>query len=322
MLETPFQDYLEAKYHIDERSLNPSVRSRFLSEISNLAVPIGLDVGTGTGAMIRRVTGALGHETSYWTGIDLRSDTVVAARSVTSREFAAAGYHVSKDAGSMRATKEGRTVTVDYVVGDIFDNAVQHGLIQRVERQTGTVTSHPFNVVTAHAVSDMVPLHSFVEVISGLLASGGIAYFTINYDGKTVIEPVSAEAEFERQLLHVYNQSMDERHVDGLPVGGSRSGSRLPHVLRESGYQVLETGSSDWRVAPVGGRYGPGEELFLTAIITMIYQEGKLQAEGRHPELHTSLLDRWYEQRRLHIRDGILSLSVGQSDIVARRNRK
>ncbi|MGR9101053.1 MAG: class I SAM-dependent methyltransferase, partial [Gammaproteobacteria bacterium] len=47
--------FLEAKFELDERSLNPEVRQCLIDASRGLVRPKILDVGTGTGAMLKRL---------------------------------------------------------------------------------------------------------------------------------------------------------------------------------------------------------------------------------------------------------------------------
>jgi ubiquinone/menaquinone biosynthesis C-methylase UbiE len=51
----PFAEYLEAKFALDERSLNREVRAAFLDVLRGLPRIECLDVGAGTGATFRRL---------------------------------------------------------------------------------------------------------------------------------------------------------------------------------------------------------------------------------------------------------------------------
>ena len=51
----PFAEYLEAKFALDERSLNREVRAAFVDALRGLPRIECLDVGAGTGATFRRL---------------------------------------------------------------------------------------------------------------------------------------------------------------------------------------------------------------------------------------------------------------------------
>ena len=51
----PFAEYLEAKFALDERSLNREVRKAFVGALGSLPQILCLDPGAGTCAMSRRV---------------------------------------------------------------------------------------------------------------------------------------------------------------------------------------------------------------------------------------------------------------------------
>jgi hypothetical protein len=53
-MPVPFADYLDAKFALDERSLNRNVREAFMDALHSLPRVQCLDVGAGTCATVRR----------------------------------------------------------------------------------------------------------------------------------------------------------------------------------------------------------------------------------------------------------------------------
>ena len=145
-----------------------------------------------------------------------------------------------------------------------------------------------------------------------MLRKNGIFYSTINYDGLTTFLPPCQEESFERDLLSVYNFSMDTRTVNGKSTGGSRTGSRIFGAAQQRGFSIIDYGSSDWQVFPKKGRYSKDERFFLKSIIMMIYKEGSLCTS-----IDKRKLEEWYNMRLGQVDDNLITLITHQTDILA-----
>src|SRR6202167_2971479 len=101
-----------------------------------------------------------------------------------------------------------------------------------------------------------------------LQASGGLYWFTINYDGESIFAPGPLH---DDQVMQAYHRDMDERFRYGRPAGESRTGRRLFHYLRAAGAPTLAAGASDWVVsAGPDGNYPGDEAYFLRSILSTI----------------------------------------------------
>ena len=109
-------------------------------------------------------------------------------------------------------------------------------------------------MLLAHAFLDLFHLPTIVPAVLRLLNPGGLFYFTINYDGATIFEPVDGPVAGRRGPPS-YDHSMDERIVGGEASGDSEAGRHLYHVVTACDAEVLELGSSDWVVFPRSGDY-------------------------------------------------------------------
>jgi hypothetical protein len=145
-----------------------------------------------------------------------------------------------------------------------------------------------------------------------LLRKKGIFYSTINYDGLTTFLPTWEEESFEKDLLSVYNFSMDTRTVNGKSTGGSRTGSRIFGAAQQRGFSIVDFGSSDWQLFPKKGGYSKDERIFLKSIIMMIYKEGSLCTS-----IDNRKLAEWYNTRLVQVDDNLLTLITHQTDILA-----
>ena len=128
-----------------------------------------------------------------------------------------------------------------------------------------------YHLLLAHAFLDLFHLPAIVPAVLGLLNPGGLFYFTINYDGETIFEPVVDPA-LDDALRRAYDRSMDERIVGGEASGDSEAGRHLHHVVTACDAEVLGLGSSDWVVFPRSGDYPADEQYFLRSILWLVGQ--------------------------------------------------
>ena len=267
-----FTSYLEAKFAVDSASLNTGLYRRFRECLERTPEPRILDLGTGTGAMLRRITDFDLSGRVRLVGVDQEEGNLAAAGGLLREILRKRGYRlrpIREDsrtgrfhAGPIHAEKQGCELEVDLLAGDILD-----------ERTTGSLEA--FDCITAHAFMDLMPLGPAVAVIRSLLRDGGIFYPTLNYDGQTVLLPEYEHPGFERRVLRIYDRSMERRRLGGRKTGGALSGRRLYRALQDGGFAILGMGSSDWNVFPYGGGYSARERIFLTAILSMIAGEAR-----------------------------------------------
>jgi SAM-dependent methyltransferase len=292
----PFADYLAAKFALDERSLNPEVRSAFWSVLRALPRIECIDAGAGTGATIRRLlAGSLTQPLSL-TALDSDPALLELARDSTVTQLRALGVEVSIEGGAIRTDGAWHTA---------FRFAAEELKSHRPDRAC--------NVITAHALLDIVPLAPALASFAGWLAPGGYLYATINYDGETELSEPYEDRKFESRLLDYYNYTMEIRRVDGQATGGAYCGRRLAELLPECGFTVLAGGRSDWDMTPLLHRYRDDDAVCLTALLGMILAEGQKSGQFR-PEA----LERWHADRRRLVQESRLAMRVHHTDVLAR----
>jgi hypothetical protein len=141
-----------------------------------------------------------------------------------------------------------------------------------------------------------------------LLRPGGSFYFTLNFDGATILEP-AVDAPLEDLIQDLYHRTMDGRQTDGRPSGDSRTGRYLFAQLRAAGARLLAAGSSDWVVFPGKNGYPDDEAYFLHFIIDTIGR-----ALHDHPDLDPARFNRWVARRHAQIEAGELVYIAHQLD--------
>lgn len=275
-----FADFLQAKFALDERSLNREVHAAFLDALHGLPQVHCLDVGAGTGATLRRLLNS-----ELTTPLSLTAlDRDPALLDIARQE--AAGWLQNK-----------QLMVIRFAAGELKD--------YRPDRR--------YNVITAHAFLDLTPLPESLRLFAAWLQPGGYLYASSNYDGDTALLPVCEDADFEATLLAHYNHTMEQRRVDGQATGGAYCGRRLHELLPEHGFDILAHGSSDWHIASVLGEYRDGDSVCLEALLEMIHGEGQHSGLFRQDQL-----DRWHEDRLRLLQQRRLGLTIRQLDLLAR----
>ena len=277
---TNFIRYLAVKQTVDDRALNPHVYETLRAEL-----PLGpldvLEVGAGTGAMLDRLVarGLLAAGGRY-TAVDADPANVAAALERYSRRTS--------------------PLSVSWEAADVYDFA---------RRKRGR---RAWDLLIAHAFLDLVDAPRLLPELLALLRPGGLFYFTINFDGLTILEP-PVDPGFDEQVIDLYHRTMDERTADGRPAGDSRSGRHLLWQLPAAGAEILAAGASDWVVVPSRGGYAADEADFLRAILGFFEQS----LSGR-PELNPARLAGWLARRRAQIEAGELIYVAHQMDVCGR----
>lgn len=277
---TNFIHYLTTKRTVDDRALNAHVY-----ETLRAALPLGpldvLEVGAGAGAMLERLAArGLLDAGGRYTAVDADPANVAAAIE--------------------RHSRWASPVAVSWEAADVYDFA---------RRERGR---RVWDLLIAHAFLDLVDAPRLLPELFALLRPGGLFYFTINFDGLTILEP-PVDPGFDEQVIDLYHQTMDERTAGGRPAGDSRSGRHLLWQLPAAGAEILAAGASDWVVVPSRGGYAADEADFLRAILGFFEQS----LNGR-PELDPARLAGWLARRRAQIEAGELIYVAHQMDVCGR----
>jgi SAM-dependent methyltransferase len=309
LLPVDFPSYLEAKIGVDDRSLHPRLLQAVRERIRGQQSARLLDIGTGTGAMLRRLLGPSLEAGAELVGLDPDPRSLEVAGERIRQELEDSGSAADRPdpepsmaSGSHDGILWGR-LRLRLLQGELFGE----GLVEQLGGRR-------FDLVTAHAVLDLLPLRRALGRIRELLRPGGWLYATINYDGLTVLLPSYENPSLERRLLELYDLSMEARRVGGRAAAGSLSGRRLCESLPGCGFAIRDAGASDWLVMaqpqPALGR-ADGRGVFLRTLLTFIATEAL--AGGLDP----AALRRWYRRRLEAIEDGSLTLIAHQLDVLA-----
>ncbi|HWO99609.1 MAG TPA: class I SAM-dependent methyltransferase [Methylococcus sp.] len=297
--EIDFTAYLEAKFALDERSLNPETQGEFVRALAHRGSVTGLDLGTGSGASVRRLLTLL-PGSWHLTAVDREPSLLRQAREKSAALLRGQGFRLAPRPDGIAAKKAGREVSVTFVAADLLDLVPE---------------PHAFDFVLAHAVLDLLPLPETIGALAAGLKPGGLFYATLLYDGSTTLFPAYRDGRLEEEILAVYDTSMEQRRVRGLRSGGSRSGRRCLEALESRGFACIAYGSSDWNLTPRRRRYRDQDAVCLAALLGMIREEA-----GRSGHFASPALAAWYEDRRGRLGAGELGLIVHQLDVLAEKD--
>lgn len=276
-----FTRYLAAKKSVDDRALNEHTWQSVAGALPRRRMRV-LEIGAGIGTMVERVVERrlFAADVAY-TAIDAQPANIEEARR------------------RLRKLPESFTLRLEAI--DLFDFAA---------REQG---NKQWDLLIAHAFLDLMDLPRTLPLLFSLLKPDGLFYFTLNFDGATILQPL-IDPEIDPQIMALYHRTMDERIIDGRRSGDSQTGRHLFAQIKAAGGEVLAAGSSDWVVFAGKDGYPADETYFLQFIIHTVQQ-----ALQGHPELDQSLFEAWIAQRQAQIAAGTLVYIAHQLDFCGRR---
>jgi SAM-dependent methyltransferase len=203
-----FTRYLAAKKSVDDRALNRHVWQTLQASLPARPLRI-LELGAGIGTMAERIIEwDLLRTAAVYTAVDNEPENIAAMRQqLQRRDF------IPHENG-LRWQGDGRELTIYPQTADIRQIAAD--LAQQGQ----------WDLLIAHAVLDLLPLDRLLAPLLGLLRPGGLFYFTINFDGETIFEPI-LDPIFDAEIMRLFHASMDNRLIDGELSGDSRTGRHL-----------------------------------------------------------------------------------------------
>jgi hypothetical protein len=293
--------YLSAKKTVDDRALNKDVVERLRGELRSepRVCPTVLELGAGLGTMVARLIewDVLRQATYHLLEVD--ATLVAEAAAWLSGWASARGHAIDRSGDALRIGGNGAVdVTVKFLrceLGDYLDLPFYDA---------------PVDLLIANAFMDLVDVAATLPPILSRLASRGVYWFSINFDGETIFQP---EHEADDSLLGAYHRSMDERIRYGKRAGDSRAGRHLFGHLSAAGAAVLAAGASDWIVCPRDGRYEDDEAYFLHHIVHTIDEE--LRRDGA---VDKTALAAWAALRHAQVKNGELVYIAHQIDLLGR----
>ena len=307
--EVSFLRYLSAKKSVDDRALNRPVWQELVRQLGQAAPgsPLRvLEVGAGSGAMLERAVdwGLFARDPAAWveyTALDAQAENIAAAQQRLPLWAQARGYPCRLQGAdqSLELCAPRLDLTVRWVTAEVLEFAAAAG-------QGG------WDLLAAHAFLDLLDLPRALPSLLRLVRPGGWFYFSLNFDGATLFEPVW-DLRLEEHIQALYHRTMDERLANGRPSGDSRSGRHLFGLLRASGAEILASGASDWVVFAGPQGYAADEAYFLRFILHTVRQALREQSE-----LEQCVLDDWLARRLQQVESKELVYIAHQLDFLGR----
>ena len=280
--EYSFTRYLAAKKSVDDRALNRQVLHVMGDSLQRLSKerPLKvLEIGAGIGTMIERmIEWDLLNDVEY-TAIDSESENIESSRQRL-LDWAALNR--------MQIVEKGYELQLSSNTADVLVKLLDIDLFDFLELNQGHGT---WDLLVAHAFLDLVDVPSTLPKIFNFTRNGGLFYFSINYDGLTVLQP-DIDREFDELVLELYHRTMEHRMRDDHQYGDRHTGRHLLQNINAFGGQILASGSSDWVVYPGSSGYNHDEAYFLHFIIHTIYR-----ALENHAELDDQRFEDWIRFR-------------------------
>jgi len=296
-----FARYLSAKASVDDRALNGHVWDTLQQAVAVLGGDGGMTVvelGSGIGTMVERLLARRLLSGFTYRGIEAQPRLARHAARRLSAWGRKHGYSVAGLPDKVVLRREAEIFRLSFPAADALQ-------VARRKRQTA-------DLLMAHAFLDLLDLPTAVPALLGMLRPGGLFYFTINFDGATLLEPL-VDPVFDDLVQQLYHRTMDERITGGAASGDSRAGRHLFAHLIQAQAEILDAGASDWVVFPQAGRYPADEAYFLHFILHTLYT-----ALRGHPELDTRRFEAWTARRHQQVEQGELVYIAHQIDFVGK----
>jgi SAM-dependent methyltransferase len=302
--EYSFTRYLSSKKSVDDRALNQGTLQALAHALSALqpAAPLRvLEIGAGIGTMIERFLERELLGVAEYTALDEQAENIAYARARLPGWAASHGFSVAMSmTGALRLQRGSQLVEIEFVEAELFEF---------IARWQGKRT---WELLAANAFLDLVDIPKSLPKIFSLAKTGGLFYFTINFDGATLFEP-ALDPELDDQIERLYHRTMDERIINQAASGDSRAGRHLFAALQRAGATILSAGASDWVVFARAGSYPEDEAYFLHFIINTLDH-----ALAGHPELDHERFSAWISERHAQIARGELVYIAHQLDFCGR----
>lgn len=289
-----FQRYLRAKRTIDDRALADrlvdDLREMLAARAAASDGPLRvLEVGAGIGTMITRFIDweMLPAGTIQYTAVDLQSENIA--------EFPRY-IETWADDRSIAVENAEELTLVD------TDRRIELELVDAEAIAYAERTDEKYDLVVGAALLDILELSNLPALV-GTLASGGVYYFPITFDGGTRFSP-SHDA--DRAVERHYHEHMDDK-AGGSSQAGSEALSRLQQLPGIS----VDVAGSDWVVRPSAGAYPGDEAYFLRFILDNIEDAVTEITEGEFEPLYE-----WLDSRRAQVDAGRLIYLTHQLDLL------
>lgn len=284
-----FPHYLHAKQSVDDRALNKDVVKALTASLPQRPIRL-IEVGAGIGTMLKRLV--------CWNIIN-KAEYVMLDKSSENIEYASAwipkwaeetGLSVERGGkNQLRVFNEVYDIQIQLERADVFD------FIPKNKKY--------FDLLIAHAFLDLLPMPESLEKL--FMLTNNLAWLTLNFDGVTTFEP-AIEPALDEKIERLYHETMK------TSGGDSQSGRHLFNYLKIVKAEILASGSSDWVVHAINGKY-PQDEAYFLHFILHFFEESLKDCK----ELNVNAFPDWLKKRREQIECGELVYIAHQLDFLA-----
>lgn len=298
--EYTFARYLSSKKSVDDRSLNKNVWQALQEALRsrNAARPRILELGSGIGTMIERAMDWGLIDQADYSAVDSQPDNTKEVFSRIPKWASERGFEVSATKDVIRLARKDKHIHISPITADVLE-------FMHLPENAGS-----WDLLIANAFLDLVDVPLILPDLLAMLKPGGMFYFTINFDGATIIQP-EIDPDLDALIENLYHKTMDERIIGGKASGDSQTGRHFFQHASHAGAHILESGASDWVVFARQGTYPEDEAYFLHFIVHTIGL-----ALHNHPELDPKRFSSWLSQRHDQIDRGTLVYIAHQMDFV------
>ncbi|MEM7344728.1 MAG: class I SAM-dependent methyltransferase [Chloroflexota bacterium] len=298
-----FIDYLAAKKSVDDRALNRLVLQRLNETLATAApnTPLQvLEIAAGIGTMLERLIDWNILVNTTYTLIDLEPSYIAEAQRRLPRWAESQGFQVDYVVDqTLVFHRDQQRIEIHFEAVDIFEF---------MAREQG---SERWDLLIGHAFLDLADIPTLFTDLFSLLKPEGLVYFSINFDGETILLP-DIDPVLDKEIIDLYHGVMDEHQVNDNRVGGSQTGRALFKQLTSAGVSLIEVGSSDWVVYPGPNGYLDNEAYFLHCIIDTI--------EATLSERASFDIQPWLAHRHAQIEQNELIYIAHQLDFLGKIN--
>ena len=211
-----FPRYLAAKKTVDDRALNRVVWDRLKGALSALKPdePLRiLELGCGIGTMVERLLDWGLVEKVEYRGIDTLVENIQTAHNRLPTWADQNGYQILSVGDGLQLQKDSLNWNIIFQAADFRSFQANQGY---------------YDLLIANAFLDLINIPEALPQFARLLSPQGFFYFTINFDGCTIFEPVSDEI-LETKIIDLYHQSMDLRQGGWNIIGRQPYRSTFVH---------------------------------------------------------------------------------------------
>ena len=299
-----FIRYLEAKKTVDDRALNRAVLDQFSKRLKQKTLHATdtirlLELAAGIGTMFERLMEWGIIDCAQYTLMDSCLELIAHAKVRLAKWAHRHQYHIEPLSDMCwRLSRGQQRVDLRFHTGDVFAYLEQ----QQVDS---------WDVIISHAFLDIIDTGLLIPKVLSVLKRDGIFYFSVNFDGETILLP-AIDTQLDEQIIADYHRVMDQQRPEGRHVTGTRTGRYLLTQIPSAGAKIIAAGASDWVVFPHDQKYAEQEDYFLHSIINTI--SDTLHEQTSYP------IKSWLDERHQQINRGELVYIAHQLDVLGEQS--